>query len=70
MELQTPRGTKDIYGEAAIRWQKLEGLARDLCARNGMGEIRTPMFEHTELFVRGVGEGTDVVQKEMYTFTD
>jgi histidyl-tRNA synthetase len=70
MQLQTPRGTKDIYGEAAAEWQAVEALIRGVCARFGFCEIRTPIFESTELFVRGVGEGTDVVQKEMYTFLD
>jgi len=68
--IQTPRGTKDIYGAEAIAWQKLEETIRKLCADFGIGELRTPIFEHTELFVRGVGDTTDVVQKEMYTFPD
>ena len=68
--IQAPRGTKDIYGSEAIAWQKLEETMRKLCADFGIGELRTPIFEHTELFVRGVGDTTDVVQKEMYTFPD
>ncbi len=52
------------------QWTYVEEKIRDLCARYGYKEIRTPMFEHTELFHRGIGEGTDVVDKEMYTFTD
>ncbi len=67
---QLPRGTKDIYGEEIRLWHKVEDVMREVCRLFGYNEIRTPMFEHTELFVRGVGEGTDIVQKEMYTFND
>ena len=70
MSIQAPRGTRDIYGKEIRGWQALEAIIRDTCRRFGYGEIRTPIFEHTELFIRGVGETTDVVQKEMYTFTD
>ncbi|MBE3573889.1 MAG: histidine--tRNA ligase [Firmicutes bacterium] len=66
----SPRGTADILPEEAREWQWMEGIARDLCARYGYGEIRTPLFEHTELFHRGVGNATDIVEKEMYTFVD
>lgn len=65
-----PRGTKDILPEQIAGWQLLEKKIRELCALYGYEEIRTPTFEHTELFQRGIGEGTDVVDKEMYTFTD
>jgi len=65
-----PRGTKDILPENVAGWNYVEQKIRDICARFGYEEIRTPMFEHTELFHRGIGEGTDVVDKEMYTFTD
>ena len=65
-----PRGTKDILPAASAQWQKLEKTIRQLCSRFGYQEIRTPVFEHTELFIRGIGETTDVVEKEMYTFTD
>ena len=68
--IQAPRGTNDILGNEAVAWQKLEETIRKLCADFGIGELRTPIFEHTELFVRGVGDTTDVVQKEMYTFPD
>ncbi|MCL2699236.1 MAG: histidine--tRNA ligase, partial [Defluviitaleaceae bacterium] len=68
--IQAPRGTKDIYGREAVAWQRLEEIMRKLCADFGISEMRTPIFEHTELFVRGVGDTTDVVQKEMYTFDD
>ena len=70
MAIQLVKGTKDLYGSEVIQWQKLENDIRNICAAFGIGEIRTPMFEFTELFARGVGESTDIVQKEMYTFTD
>ncbi len=65
-----PRGTEDILPEESHLWQHIESTARDVCERFGYAEIRTPVFEHTELFQRGVGGTTDVVQKEMYTFQD
>ncbi|WP_196603842.1 histidine--tRNA ligase [Pectinatus haikarae] len=65
-----PRGTKDILPENVHEWQYLENKIRELCLLYGFNEIRTPMFEHTELFMRGIGETTDVVEKEMYTFLD
>ncbi|MFI3175350.1 MAG: histidine--tRNA ligase [Bacillota bacterium] len=68
--IQLVKGTKDIYGEEVLVWQEVEKIMRRICAVYGIGEIRTPSFEFTELFVRGVGETTDIVQKEMYTFTD
>ena len=68
--IQAPRGTRDIFGADARAWQWLETHIREVCDIFGFGEIRIPMFEHTELFLRGVGETTDVVQKEMYTFND
>lgn len=68
--ISAPRGTNDIYPPDSAAWNVLEGHARDIAGRFGYGEIRTPMFEATELFVRGVGETTDIVEKEMYTFTD
>lgn len=70
MLTQAPRGTNDIYGDYMTAWQKLEQTMRDLCKDFSFNEIRTPVFEHTELFSRGVGETTDIVQKEMYTFLD
>ncbi|MGM9923727.1 MAG: histidine--tRNA ligase [Bacillus sp. (in: firmicutes)] len=70
MKMQIPRGTQDILPEQAAIWQYIENVARDLCRRYQYNEIRTPIFEHTEVFQRGVGETTDIVQKEMYTFTD
>ncbi len=70
MSIQIPRGTQDILPGEVEKWQFIEKKARELCERFQYREIRTPIFEHTELFTRGVGETTDVVQKEMYTFTD
>ena len=70
MLTNAPRGTNDILPDKVGAWNYVEGKIRSLCARYGYEEIRTPMFEHTELFHRGIGEGTDVVDKEMYTFTD
>ena len=65
-----PRGTFDIMPDDAGLWQFVEGLVRRTFERCGYREIRTPMFEHTELFERGVGSTTDIVEKEMYTFKD
>lgn len=68
--MSAPRGTTDILPEQARLWQALEEKVRDVGARYGFGEIRTPVFEHTDLFARGIGAETDVVSKEMYTFVD
>jgi histidyl-tRNA synthetase len=64
------RGTRDILPAEVGRWQRVEGVARDLCARYGYAEVRTPVIEREELFAKGTGESTDIVQKEMYAFTD
>ena len=64
------RGTHDILPSEVERWQRLERIARDVCRRYGYWEIRTPVLEREELFAKGTGESTDIVQKEMYTFTD
>jgi histidyl-tRNA synthetase len=69
-KITAPRGTNDVYPPESGVWNRLEAQIRALAHRFGYGEIRTPMFEATELFVRGVGETTDIVEKEMYTFTD
>ncbi len=69
-KITAPRGTQDILPPQSARWQALESQIHGLARRFGYGEVRTPMFESTELFVRGVGEATDIVEKEMYTFTD
>ncbi len=70
MKLTAPRGTKDILPEDVGMWQKMERIIDEVCSSYGYLEIRTPMFEHTEVFQRGIGEATDIVEKEMYTFTD
>lgn len=70
MAIKAPKGTHDVTPQEAALWQYIEDTARDICKEYGYGEIRLPVFEHTELFQRGVGDTTDVVQKEMYTFND
>lgn len=70
MLTKAPKGTKDVLPAQSGKWQYIESQIRDICARFGYREIRTPVFEHTELFLRGVGDTTDIVQKEMYTFMD
>lgn len=70
MSIHIPRGTADVLPGEVEWWQYIEEKARDLCKRYNYREIRTPIFEHTELFHRGVGETTDIVEKEMYTFQD
>ncbi len=70
MLTQAPRGTKDVLPTESYRWQYLESKMRTAAAEAGYREVRTPVFEHTELFARGVGDTTDIVQKEMYTFKD
>lgn len=68
--ISIPKGTKDMLPQEAYKWHYVENIARETAAQFGFKEIRTPMFEHTELFLRGVGETTDIVTKEMYTFDD
>lgn len=70
MLTKAPKGTADILPGDSCRWQYIEGVIKKLCSDFGVREIRTPVFEHTELFSRGVGDTTDVVEKEMYTFND
>ena len=70
MKYKAPRGTRDILPDEAKKWQHLEERFRDFCNLYGFGEIRTPIFEQTELFIRSVGEDSDIVSKEMYTFKD
>ncbi|MBO5982907.1 MAG: histidine--tRNA ligase [Clostridia bacterium] len=65
-----PKGTKDMLPSEAYKWHYVEDIARRTAHSFGFKEIRTPTFEHTELFLRGVGETTDIVNKEMYTFND
>ena len=68
--INKPRGTEDILPDDSPLWRKIEQTAHEVCANFGFKEIRTPVFEDTNLFQRGVGDTTDVVQKEMYTFED
>ena len=70
MITKAPRGTKDVVPQESYKWHYIENKIHDLCRRFGYKEVRIPVFEHTELFERGVGDTTDVVQKEMYTFED
>lgn len=70
MLTNAPKGTKDIMPDKVYKWHYIEKKWREACDKYGFKEIRTPMFEHTELFQRGIGDTTDVVQKEMYTFND
>lgn len=68
--INIPKGTKDVLPSESYKWQYVEGVAREVADLFNVKEIRTPVFEHTELFQRGVGDTTDVVTKEMYTFKD
>ncbi|WP_337020149.1 histidine--tRNA ligase [Oceanobacillus massiliensis] len=70
MNMKAPRGTVDLLPKDAAKWQYAENIIKDVCNRFHFKEIRTPLFEHTEVFQRGVGDSTDIVQKEMYTFED
>ncbi len=70
MLTNAPKGTKDIMMDQVYKWHYIEKKWKEICERYGFKEIRTPIFEHTELFQRGVGDTTDIVQKEMYTFED
>ncbi len=70
MLTKAPKGTKDVLPSQSGKWQYIEEKIRRICEVFGYGEIRTPVFEHTELFLRSVGDTTDIVQKEMYTFLD
>ncbi|MFZ9870486.1 MAG: histidine--tRNA ligase [Candidatus Kapaibacteriota bacterium] len=68
--MKAVRGMRDVFGEEMATWQRVEQIFRTVSAAFGYHEFRTPMLEHTELFARGVGEGSDIVGKEMYTFLD
>jgi histidyl-tRNA synthetase len=70
MRYQKIKGTRDILPDEISRWQATEAVIHQVMARFGFSEIRTPIFEETELFARGIGQMTDIVSKEMYTFTD
>src|ERR1035438_9452297 len=68
--LKAVRGTRDLLPPETALWNRIEATARAVFARYNFGEIRTPVFEDTALFARGVGEETDIVSKEMYTWSD
>src|SRR2546430_6687245 len=68
--IKAPRGTRDLLPPDTARWNFVEAAARDVFRAYNFHEIRTPIFESTELFARGVGEETDIVSKEMYTWAD
>lgn len=68
--INIPKGTKDILPNESYKWQKVREVIREIKKKYNLKEISTPVFEHTELFVRGVGESSDIVNKEMYTFKD
>ena len=68
--INIPKGTKDVLPSDSYKWQYVESMARKAAHLYGFREIRTPAFEHTELFTRSIGDDTDVVKKEMYTFLD
>jgi histidyl-tRNA synthetase len=69
-KISAPRGTKDVLPKDSYKWQYVEKVLKGICENFNFKEIRTPTFEHTELFLRGVGDTSDVVSKEMYTFCD
>src|SRR5947208_16655020 len=70
MVIKAIKGTRDILPPESAVWNKVESTAREIFELYGFSEIRTPVFERTDLFARGVGEDTDIVSKEMYTFAD
>ena len=68
-KFQVPRGTQDVFGKEVRQWHKIEALIKEMMNVYGFDEIRTPEFEHTEVFARG-NDSSDVINKEMYTFKD
>ena len=70
MIISAPKGTKDVLPNQVYKWHFVEKAFARICKRYGFKEIRTPVFEHTELFTKGVGDTTDIVEKQMYTFMD
>lgn len=70
MLTNAPKGTKDVMPDQVYKWHFVEKVFADICQKYGFKEVRTPIFEHTELFTRGVGDTTDIVEKQMYTFSD
>ena len=69
-KLRSPKGTHDILPENSYKWRHLESIVHKVCAQFGYQEIRTPIFEQTQLFSRSVGEESDIVTKEMYSWQD
>ena len=70
MEFRTIKGTHDILPEESFKWRHLENIIHQICAQYGYQEIRTPIFEQSNLFSRSVGEDSDIVTKEMYSWED
>ncbi len=70
MFIKVPKGTQDVLPENISKWYYIEGIIKEILNKYGYKEIRTPYFEYTDLFVRGIGESTDIVTKEMFTFPD
>lgn len=70
MFIKVPKGTQDILPEDISKWYHIEEMIKEILSKYGYKEMRTPIFEHTDLFVRGIGESTDIVTKEMFTFPD
>ncbi|MBU1035745.1 histidine--tRNA ligase, partial [bacterium] len=70
MFIKVPKGTQDILPEDISKWYYIEDMIKEILNKYGYKEIRTPFFEYTDLFVRGIGESTDIVTKEMFTFPD
>ena len=70
MDYRAPKGTADMLPDIARVWEHMQRTAQELFARYGYEPVYTPVFEHTEVFARGIGEATDIVSKEMYTFED
>ena len=70
MFIKVPKGTQDILPEDILKWYYIEDMIKEILSKYGYKEIRTPFFEYTDLFVRGIGESTDIVTKEMFTFSD
>jgi histidyl-tRNA synthetase len=68
--IKVPKGTQDILPEDISKWYYIEDMIKEILNKYGYKEIRTPFFEYTDLFVRGIGESTDIVTKEMFTFPD
>ena len=68
--VRSVRGMNDLLPSQTARWQRVEAVLREVAGRYGYQEIRTPVIEHSDLFYRSIGEQTDIVEKEMYTFTD